>query len=79
MRDGKLDLTIGESQAFGGTAKGTLGIASAENGVAVSSNMQFLDVDLENCLGQIFGVHKVQGRGQSRLQSRRRRAIQFWR
>jgi AsmA protein len=63
MRDGKLDLTIGESQAFGGTAKGTLGIASAENGVAVSSNMQFLDVDLENCLGQIFGVHKVQGRG----------------
>ena len=63
MHDGKLDLTIGESQAFGGTAKGTLGIASAENGVAVSSNMQFLDVDLENCLGQIFGVHKVQGRG----------------
>jgi AsmA protein len=63
MHDGKLDLTIGESQAFGGTAKGTLGIASAEGGVAVSSNMQFLDVDLENCLGQIFGVHKVQGRG----------------
>ena len=63
MHDGKLDLTVGESQAFGGTAKGTLGIASAENGVAVSSNMQFLDVDLENCLGQIFGVHKVQGRG----------------
>ncbi len=63
MHDGKLDLTIGESQAFGGTAKGTLGIASAENGVAVNSNMQFLDVDLENCLGQIFGVHRVQGRG----------------
>jgi len=63
MHDGKLDLTIGESQAFGGTAKGTLGIASADYGVAVKSNMQFLDVDLENCLGQIFGVHRVQGRG----------------
>jgi AsmA protein len=63
MHDGKLDLTIGESQAFGGAAKGTLGIASAKDGVAVSTNMQFLDVDLENCLGQIFGVHKVQGRG----------------
>ena len=63
MHDGKLDLTIGESQAFGGTAKGTLGIASADNGVAVHSNMQFLDVDLENCLGQIFGMHRVQGRG----------------
>ncbi len=35
MRDGKLDLTIGEAQAFGGVAKGTLGLASADNGVAV--------------------------------------------
>jgi AsmA protein len=25
--------------------------------------MQFLDVDLENCLGQVFGVHKLEGRG----------------
>jgi AsmA protein len=63
MHGGKLDVTIGEAQAFGGTAKGTLAIASAENGVAVSSNMQFLDVDLESCLSQIFGVHKLQGRG----------------
>jgi AsmA protein len=63
MHGGKLDVTIGEAQAFGGTAKGTLGVASAENGVAVSSNMQFLDVDLETCLSQIFGVHKLQGRG----------------
>jgi AsmA protein len=63
MHDGKLDLTVGESQAFGGTAKGTLGIASAADGIAVNSNMQFLDVDLESCLGQVFGVHRVQGRG----------------
>ena len=63
MHDGKLDLTIGKSRAFGGTAKGTLGVASADSGVAVNSNMQFVDVDLEDCLGQIFGVHKVQGRG----------------
>jgi len=63
MHDGKLDLTIGESQAFGGTAKGTLGIASADNGVAVTSNMQFLGVDLEECLGQIFGMHRLEGVG----------------
>jgi len=63
MHDGKLDLTIGETQAFGGTAKGTLGIASADNGVAVTSNMQFLDVDLEKCLGQIFGMHRLEGAG----------------
>jgi AsmA protein len=63
MRAGKLDLTIGESQAFGGVAKGSLGLASANNGVAVSSRMQFVDVDLGDCLGQIFGVHKLAGRG----------------
>jgi AsmA protein len=63
MHDGKLDLTIGEAQAFGGVAKGSIGLASADNGVAVTSHMQFLDVDLENCLGQVFGVHKLEGRG----------------
>jgi AsmA protein len=63
MHAGKLDLTIGEAQAFGGVAKGSLGFAGANNGVAVKSRMQFVDVDLEDCLGQIFGVHKLEGRG----------------
>jgi AsmA protein len=63
MRDGKLDLTIGEAQAFGGVAKGSLGFASADKGMALTSRMQFLDVDLEDCLGQVFGVHKLEGRG----------------
>jgi AsmA protein len=63
MSGGKLDLTIGESQAFGGVAKGTLGIASADTGVAVASHMQFLDVDLADCLGQIFNMRKLEGRG----------------
>ena len=63
MRDGKLDLTVGEAQAFGGVAKGTLGLAAADNGVAVTSHMQFVDVDLENCLSQVFGMHRLEGRG----------------
>jgi AsmA protein len=63
MRDGKLDLTIGESQAFGGVAKGTLGLAGGGSGVAVASHMQFLDVDLADCLGQVFGLRKLEGRG----------------
>jgi AsmA protein len=25
--------------------------------------MQFSDVDLDNCLGQVFGLHKIEGRG----------------
>jgi AsmA protein len=63
MRDGKLDLTVGEAQAFGGVAKGTLGLTAAGNGVAVTSHMQFVDVDLENCLSQVFGMHRLEGRG----------------
>jgi AsmA protein len=63
MRNGKLDVTIGESQAFGGIAKGSLGLASANSGVAVTSHVQFVDVDLENCLSQVFGLRKLEGRG----------------
>lgn len=63
MRDGKLDIMIGESQTFGGIAKGSIGLASADGGVAATSHLQFVDVDLESCLGQMFGVHKLTGRG----------------
>jgi AsmA protein len=63
MRNGKLDVTVGESQAFGGVAKGSLGLASANRGVAVTSHLQFADVDLESCLGQVFGIRKLEGRG----------------
>jgi len=63
MRGGKLDLAIGEAQAFGGTAKGSLGLIGAEGSATVSSRLQFLDVDLASCLGQMFGVHKLEGRG----------------
>jgi AsmA protein len=67
MRNGKLDVAIGESQAFGGIAKGSLGLASAADGVAVTSHVQFVDVDLESCLSQIFGVRKLEGRGNMAL------------
>jgi AsmA protein len=63
MRDGKLDITIGESQAFGGVVKGSIGFATANDGVETTSNVQFADVDLESCLGQVFGVRKLSGRG----------------
>jgi len=63
MRNGKLDVTIGESQAFGGVVKGSVGLASADGGVAVGTRVQFVDVDLATCLGQIFGIRKLEGRG----------------
>jgi AsmA protein len=63
LRGGKLDVTIGESEAFGGTAKGTVGLASANEGVAVTTRVAFIDVDLEACLGQVFGIRRLEGRG----------------
>jgi AsmA protein len=63
MHNGKLDLTVGEAQAFSGTVRGTLGFNAAESGIGVSSHLQFSGVDLNDCLGQVFGVHKLAGRG----------------
>jgi AsmA protein len=63
MSDGKLDVTVGESQTFGGLATGSFGFGTAKDGVEVTSHMHFADVDLANCLGQIFGVHKLEGHG----------------
>jgi AsmA protein len=63
MRDGKLDVTIGESQAYDGVITGSVGLASANGGVEVTSRVKFADVDLESCLSQVFGLHKLAGRG----------------
>jgi AsmA protein len=63
MRNGKLDVTIGELQAFSGVATGSLGLANANGGAAVTSHLQFVDVDLASCLGQVFGIRRLEGRG----------------
>jgi AsmA protein len=63
MRNGKFDVTIGESQAFDGIARGSFGLASANGGAEVTSHLQFVDVDLESCLGQVFGIRRLVGRG----------------
>jgi AsmA protein len=63
MSGGKLKVTIGDSQAFGGSATGSFGIGNGKDGVEVSSHVRFDEVDLGNCLSQIFGLHKLEGRG----------------
>lgn len=63
MRNGKLDVTIGELQAFGGVAKGSFGLARDDTGVTVVSHLQFVEVDLEKCLSQVFGIRKLEGHG----------------
>ena len=63
LRGGHLAITIGEAQAYGGVIKGSMALANFENGINLKSQMQFTDVDLESCLGQLFGMHRLQGKG----------------
>ena len=63
VRDGKLNVNIVESQSFGGVATGSFGLGSVNGGVEVTSHLRFENVDLAACLGQVFGVHKLEGKG----------------
>ena len=63
LHDGKLLLSVGESQAFNGTIHGSLAIARSDRGADVKSEMHFADVDLESCLGELFGLRRLEGKG----------------
>jgi len=63
LRAGHLVITVGEAQAYGGVIKGSLALSNFEKGVDVKSHLQFSDVDLEACLGQVFGLRRLEGKG----------------
>jgi AsmA protein len=63
LRNGHLVVTVGEAQAYGGLIKGSLALANSEKGVDVKSQLQFSDVDLDSCLGQLFGLRRLEGKG----------------
>jgi AsmA protein len=63
LRDGKLTLAIGEAQAYGGVLKGALVLSKSPGGADIKSQLQFADVDLESCLGELFAIRRLEGRG----------------
>ncbi|HEY6861929.1 MAG TPA: AsmA family protein, partial [Pseudolabrys sp.] len=67
LRGGHLVVTVGEAQAYGGVIKGSLAFAEFDQGVEVKSQLQFTDVDLEACLGQLFGLRRLEGKGSMSL------------
>ena len=73
LRGGKLDVTIGESQAFGGVIKGSLGLAKSEQGADFKSQLQFTGIDLESCIGELFGIRRIEGKGNLALNAGRHR------
>jgi AsmA protein len=63
LRNGALALSIGEAQVYGGIAKGSLGLARLDAVADVKAQFEFTDVDLQACVGELFGINKLSGRG----------------
>ncbi len=63
LRGGNLVLTIGESQSFGGVIKGAITLADLETRMDVKTQLQFTNVDLGLCLGNVFGINRLEGKG----------------
>ncbi len=63
LRGGALALSVGEAQVYGGVAKGSFGVARSDTIADVKAQFQFLDVDLQACAGELFGISRLSGRG----------------
>jgi AsmA protein len=63
LRGGDLTVAIGESQAFGGVVQGSFGLVNTAAGTDLKTQLQFTDVDLEQCLGELLGVRRIEGKG----------------
>jgi AsmA protein len=63
VRGGQSTVTVGESEGFGGVVKGSFGLAQATGGVDLKAQLQFTDVELDQCLGELFGIRRIDGKG----------------
>jgi AsmA protein len=63
LRGGHFTVAIGESEAFGGLVKGTVAVASATAAIGTKAQLHFSNVDLEHCLGELFGIRTLEGKG----------------
>src|ERR1700723_2519054 len=63
LRNGALALSIGEAQVYGGIARGSFGVTRSDAIADVKAQFQFIDVDLQSCASELFGITKLTGRG----------------
>jgi AsmA protein len=63
LRGGALALSIGEAQVYGGIAKCSFGVARSDAVADIKAQFQFIDVDLQACASELFGITKLSGRG----------------
>jgi AsmA protein len=63
LRGGTLTVGIGESEVFGGIVKGSFGLGKSPAGAEMRAQLQFTNVDFEQCLGEMVGIRRLEGRG----------------
>src|SRR5262249_22463244 len=63
LRGGNLTVAVGESQAFGGGVRGAFGLAKSAAGADFRAQLEFSNVGLEQCLGDMFGIRRLEGKG----------------
>jgi AsmA protein len=63
LRDGMLALSVGEAQVFGGLARGSFSVTRSDAVADAKAQFQFLDVDLQACASELFGINRLSGRG----------------
>jgi AsmA protein len=63
LREGNLTVAVGESEVFGGLVKGTFGLGKSRAGAELRAQLQFTNVDFEQCLGEMFGIRRLEGKG----------------
>jgi AsmA protein len=63
LRRGSLTVAIGESQTFGGEANGTFGLAQSDAGATVKAQIKLSNIDLQQGLGDLIGLRKLEGKG----------------
>ena len=63
LRGGKLSVTVGESQSFGGIIKGSFDLAKSRDGADVKADLQFVDVDLRRTIDALIGTKRLEGTG----------------
>jgi AsmA protein len=63
LRNGHFTVTVGESEAFGGVVKGSFGLAQSPGGAELKAQLQFTEVDLDQALGELVGIRRIEGKG----------------
>ncbi len=63
LHSGKLNIAIGEAQAFGGVIKGSVTVADTAAGANLHGQLQFADIFLEQGLGVLIGIRRIEGKG----------------